>query len=136
MLTREMILSLMDFEKEEVHVPEWNGSVYIRTMSALARDWMQVWFMKYSLQDDGQRDAAALIGMQAAMVSYCLCNEDGELLFDDDEGRAILSRKNGQVISRLYDIASRVNKMDDDEVQGEKKDLQRAPINGSSTPSV
>lgn len=129
MLTRDMILQAQDFEKEEVDIPEWGGSVFIRSMTVAASDVIQLLFIRLgggelaANQNGSIRDPDALKGLKVAMVSRCLCDEKGELIFNDNEGRAILETKSNVVMDRLYDVAMRINKMGDDEVEQEKKDL-------------
>lgn len=143
MLTRDMILKAQDYSKEEVDVPEWGGSIFLRQMTVTASDEMQQIFLRLggggeinANQNGSIRDAQALKGLRVAMVSRCLCDDKGRLLFDDDEGRELLAQKSSVVIERLYDIAMRINKMAEEVVEEEKKDLPETVSAVSSSRSA
>jgi hypothetical protein len=62
-----------------------------------------------------------LIDMKVRLVSFSLCDTDGELLFDDDEGRAILRQRDPAIIDRLYDVAQRLSGLAAGSLEEEKK---------------
>ena len=157
MLTRDMIIQVQDFIKEEVQVPEWGGSVFIRSMTVKDSDEMDQYYLrkakpktkakfktsgksKVKLTEDDLDidDLGAVIGMRVEFVSRCLCDESGDLLLDDDEGREILLHKNANVIERLYDAAIRVNNRDEDTAEQEKKEspaMDSIALNSNSAES-
>lgn len=98
-LTREQIEAADDLPREEVPVPEWNGSVFIRLMTAGEHARLGVDF-----------EAIPRDELMAYVLAKTLCDEAGRPLFDEG-GVAVLSRKNKDVILRLYGVASRLNKM-------------------------
>jgi hypothetical protein len=133
MLTRDQIQAVADFDREQVSVPEWGGLVYMRSMTCRALEDMQIWFLKMGSSELRQQPEA-LRDMKTTLVSHCLCDEQGQLLFDDAEGRDILSQKSGVVIDRLADIALRLNKLTE-EAQDLEKKASPMPVNGSASSS-
>ena len=141
-LSRENISTVADYVKETVAVPEWGGNVMMREMSSRHLDAVLAFAdrVKEGLNDEKlentQQSLFQLIQTQVELISYCLADEDGVLLFDDDEGRAILAERSREVTGKLFDVGMRINKLTDDEVDKEKKDLQPVPSNGSDLLSV
>ena len=128
MSLRQTIHEAKDYEKEEVKVPEWGVTVYIRSMTARHADDMQIRYLRMRSDDsfhEGKiKEPEVLRDLKVIMVSYCLADEYGALLFDDDEGREILRGKSSAVIDHLYEIAAMLNKMTDEAIDTEKKDLE------------
>ena len=141
-LSRESISAIADYVKETVGVPEWGGDVVMREMSSRHLDAVLAFAdrAEKGLNDEKpegtQQSLFRLIQTQVELISYCLADEEGTLLFDDEEGRAILAERSREVINRLFDAGMRINKLTDDEVDKEKKDLQLIPSNGSDSLSV
>lgn len=141
LLTKEMILKAQDFEKEEVEVAEWGGSVFIRSMTSEASDEVQQIFMRLSGVDEVSqngsqvaiKDPEAMKGMKAKIVAYCLCDKNGDLLFAEEGDWQLLASRNSAVIDRLYDVAMRINRFTDESVEQEKKDLLTAHTGASNS---
>ena len=125
---RETIIQAQDFDKEEVKIDAWGVTVYIRTMTARHADDIQVHYLRFRNQgqvSEGKiTDPEVIRDLKVRMVSYCLADENGNLLFDDDDGREILREKSSSVIDRLYEVANSLNKMDAEAIEGEKKDFE------------
>lgn len=127
MLTRAQIQAIQDFTKQEVFVEEWGGSLYIRSMTVGALDDMHVRFAQLSGTDPGngaspaRQHPEAMRDMMTRLLSYTLCDAQGSLLFDDEEGRDILRQKNPVVIERLFEVASRMNRLGAVDIEAEKK---------------
>lgn len=83
-LSKEDILGADDKRVEVVPVPEWGGSVRIRTLSAAAAE---------SLSG---RDNVS----NAEIVALGLCNEEGGTLFSKEDVK-VLAQRNGAVIGML-----------------------------------
>jgi hypothetical protein len=103
-LSKDQILSVNDRPTETVDVPEWGGSVILRTMSGLERNDYDASNMK-RVGDSYEADTS---NMYAKLLSRCLIDEDGKPLFTEaDFGR--LGTKSAKVLSRLFDKASAMN---------------------------
>lgn len=95
MLTRDAILSLSDLKREPVEVPEWGGTVYVRSMSGAERRQFFVHLGKDELTS-------------AHMVAWCACDENGNRLFTDEDVEA-LSKKHGRALDRIANAALKFN---------------------------
>lgn len=104
--TREQILAVRDLPLREVQVEAWDGaSVWLRTMSAGERDRFFLLARKSpdSLEPDPQN-------FRARLLVYCVCDENGERLFNDDEFE-LLGEKCATAINQLYAEAQSLNGM-------------------------
>lgn len=109
-LSKEAILAATDSKVESVEVPEWGGSVYIRTFNALERD-------KLSQQLSGTSGKDLL---HAMFARYGICDEKGTPLFGD--GDIIrLGQKSAIALGRVVDRIIALNKMRPDDVESAAK---------------
>jgi hypothetical protein len=103
-LTFDQIISSQDLPKELVTVPEWGGDVYIATMTAGDRD---AYEMSVANMQNGKMKPD-MRNIRAKLVSRCLVDEDGVLICTEDKIND-LSKKSSKVLDRLFDIASKIN---------------------------
>lgn len=92
-LSRDDILAADDRVVESVEVPEWGGTVYVRS---LTREEIR------PFTDAGDEMA---VGM---LVSVTVCDEDGRPLFTDDDVPA-LEKKSVRALNRVLEKAMEVN---------------------------
>lgn len=130
-LSREEILAIDDRPMEAVAVPEWGGrTVYIRTISALERDYWDVHLLEHTVEEDeeeaeerGARQPARRLkpcNLRATLVALCAADAEGNRLFGIEDAEA-LAGKSGAAIDRLYDVARRLNKVSQADVEELKK---------------
>lgn len=98
-LSRDQILSSKR-PPTEVQVPEWGGSVYIKTMSAGHREQWESSF------DSNLNNKA----VRASILVLTLCDENGVLLFSPDDV-AKLNEQDGHIIDRLFQEATKHNRI-------------------------
>jgi hypothetical protein len=122
MLNRESILSGEDLPREEVFVPEWSGSVYVRAMTGFERDLFET---------QNQREKSANI--RARLAALTVCDERGKALFTQSDVGA-LGSKSGLALDRIFDAAIRLNAIGQaaEKLAGESK---ASPGSDSSTGS-
>lgn len=100
MSLKDNILKASDGKSESVIVPEWGETVTLRNMSGTERDsWELVAFK------DGK---VAPEAFRAKMLVRCIVDDTGARVFTDDDAAA-LSGKSALVLSRLYDVAAKLN---------------------------
>lgn len=109
-LTRDQILTADDLQRQEVDVPEWGGSVYVRAMTGLERDRFET-----SLTN-GQDKGVNLQNIRARLVSLCAIDEEGARLFSDDDAK-VLGQKSAKALDRVFDVAQRLNGLRDQDVE-------------------
>jgi len=127
------LLSAAEFEAvddrkhEDVHVPEWNGTVRVIGLSGEDRDAYEASFVDAKGKPATQR----LRNIRAKLLVKCLVDAKGNRLYTDDKAQ-VLGAKNGAVIDRLFDVARRLSGIGQDAVSEAKKDSEPDP-NDSST---
>jgi len=102
LLSATAILSAADLPHEDVAVPEWGGTVRIRTMTSGARDDYE----QKMLAAKGQTQR----NVRAQLVVLCAVDEAGGRLFGPSDIEA-LGRKSAKALDRLFDVAIRLNGM-------------------------
>lgn len=116
MLTKEQILAAPDLKTERVPVPEWGGDVIVSEMTAEAKDAYELGIF----EGEGASRKIKNDNMRARTLSFALVDENGERMFTEEEV-VKLGKKNGKVISRLFDIANRLNAMNEEAIEAAKK---------------
>lgn len=112
MLTRQQILEANDKPLKEVNVPCWQGSVYVRCMSAKEKD-----AFESSLLGDKERDMA---NIRARLAVLTLCDENGSLIFSKEDAE-LLGTKSVLALDTLLPVIKRLNAIEDKEVEELKK---------------
>lgn len=115
-LTAEQILSANDVKLELVEVPEWGGAVYVRQMSARAREEFDA-----LLLGDGDGEELDTKNVRARVIALAACDETGKPLFTLNQAEA-LAEKSNDAIDRVYDKAAALNKLRKKDNEVEKKE--------------
>ena len=126
LLTREAILGTLDLEREEVEVPEWGGKVLIQTMDGASRDHMDM-----KVYEDMAAGEAGTENFRARLLAYTIVDRDGNRLFSYND-IAALGKKSSSALRRCYDVAKRLNRITDEDVEEAKQNLSPTP-DGAST---
>jgi hypothetical protein len=98
MLNRESILAVDDLTIESVAIPEWGGDVHVRTLTAGERDRFEAW-----------TQADKFDRFRAKLAVLCVCDEQGQRIFGDDDVDAIAG-KSTKPLDRITDVAFRLNR--------------------------
>ncbi len=103
-ITKEQIWAAEDLPVEECEVPEWGGTVTVRTMMGKERDEFEA-----AVQGGGKAGGGLnMRGLKARLVQLTVVNGDGKLLFLPLEVKK-LNEKSAAVLSRIADVALRMN---------------------------
>lgn len=100
-LTKEEILGV-PLKMQEVNTPEWGGSVYIRELPGTELA---------ALMD--RPDEESDIAYTYRIATSCICDEDGQRLFEDGEHKALMA-KGIAPLQRCIEAALDLNGMTDD----------------------
>jgi len=113
MSLRDKILSAQDAEMKKVHVPEWGCDVWIRAMSGADRDkWEQ------SLTNNkGETD---ITNARAKLVVFTVVDEKGDRIFSDED-ILLVGQKSAKVLTRLSNVATKLNGLTSDDVEEARK---------------
>ena len=114
-LSKDAILAADDLPRETVHVSEWGGDVYVRTMSGTDRDAFETSLIAREGERDGRME-----NVRARLVALTLCDEAGARLFEDGE-IAALGRKSARALDRVFAVAQRLNGIGTEQAAAAKK---------------
>ncbi|PSK47978.1 hypothetical protein B0E38_06455 [Streptomyces sp. 111WW2] len=124
LLSKDQISAADDRKWEDVDVPEWGGAVRLLGMSGTERNAYQSSLVV--MGSNGQPQRLNMTDQLAKLVGKCLVGEDFERLFTDKEVRE-LGAKNGAVLERLGQVASRLSglrKEDVEDAEGKSEPTQ------------
>lgn len=102
-LDRAAILGAAKLKIIAVEVPEWNGTVHLREMTAGQRDQ----FDALQLAAD---EASRFQDIRARLLVMCLCDESGALMFAGSDVATVSGFPSG-VVSRLWESCLDINGM-------------------------
>lgn len=107
LLSRDTILAAEDLPRELVAVPEWGGEVYVRGLTALEAD--QIEIAAVTVRFDSEEGELTMNGgIRALWLSKCLCDEHGAALFAKDDAEA-LAAKSAAAVERCYEASRRLS---------------------------
>lgn len=127
-LTKQDILKVKDSVLERVDVPEWNGEVFLRSITASERG--QIEAAAASFRESKGKDSSFARTFTVKIVALSLCDESGARLFSDDEV-AQLGQKNARVIARLAEQAQRLSGFSKEDLDELEKNSSGAQPEGS-----
>ncbi|WP_417534206.1 hypothetical protein [Marinobacterium stanieri] len=101
LLTRDQILAADDIKSEVVEVPEWGGSVRVRTMTGTARDRLEA----QMVASDGTADTT---NVRAKYVAAGIVDEQGEPVFTEGD-IAALGKRSCAALDRVFEAVQRLS---------------------------
>lgn len=111
-LTKEQLLDVQDREIREVSVPEWGGSVFVRSLTA--GEGLELHQALKALSDND------LKGVLAAQMAAYICDESGKPIFDGAAEAAPMVDRKSSAFHRVINEALSLNKMGPLSAQKEK----------------
>jgi hypothetical protein len=112
---RDLIMSAKDTHSETVEIPEWGVTVEVRSMSGAARAVL----MQDAVQSGGQIDMGRVY--PDLIIQTCFDPETGEAVFESTDRDLIMS-KNGAILDRLAEVATRLSGFNEKAVDEAGKD--------------
>jgi len=128
LLSREAILAANDLPTEDVEVPEWGGAVRVRTLTGAQRDA----FEAEIVTTNGRKVERNTYNIRAKLVAAAVVGEDGKLLFSRADVEA-LGAKSAAALDRVFDAASRLSGISDEDVQELAENLDGTPAGDSAS---
>jgi hypothetical protein len=125
MLTREQILAADDLKSEEVDVPEWGGSVKVVVMTGVARD---------SFQEQMAASDKSISYFHNCLLVATVVGDDDAPLFTAADMDALRS-KSAAVVTRVANVAERLNGFGQKVVEQAEKNSEAAPSGSSGSDS-
>lgn len=129
LLNRDAILQAEDRKTEDVAVPEWGGTVRVRSLSGAERDAYEAHIVQ--LKADGSR-SLNVKNLRGKLVSLSCVDEDGARLFSDEDADA-LGDKSAAALERVFDVARKLSGLSDDDVEELAEGFDNAPSGGSTS---
>ena len=137
-LSGDDIIALDDQKTEDVHVPQWDTYVTLRSMTGAERDRYEGALISYTIDSQGRPQAGKLEldNLRARLVSLVAINhETGQRLFSEQQVAA-LGKKNGTPLDLLFQAALTLSNLTPPAIEAAKaalgKDQNDAP--GSDSP--
>jgi hypothetical protein len=135
LLTKQEIMVADDMRTEDVDVPEWGGTVRVRTLSGRERDA----FEASLVSGEGKKRKADLVNVRAKLVGSCLVDENGKRVFTDAE-ISFLGAKSAAALDRVFTVCQRLNGLSAADVEDLEKNSEAGPSelspSTSASPSV
>lgn len=130
LLSVQQIFDAQDFETKDVEVPEWGGTVRIKTLSASERDEFETSTVK---TNKAGRQEQNLENFRARYVALCAINEDGSPLFKNRQEVKILGNKSAKALDRVFAAATELNRMTEEDVEELTQDFDKDPDEDSTS---
>lgn len=127
-LTVEQILAAKDRPVEEVSVPEWGGSVYVRRLSAFEAIDHVVALRAITGETPGEKARGGLV----ASLATFLCDENGNSICTIEQAQE-LARKASGPVNRIITAGHKLNATDDRDVEESAKNSEPSPAATSPT---
>ena len=128
LLTKQAVLQAQDVVKEQIEVPEWGGSVLVRSITAAERGQIEAAAARFK-ENKGKDDSFAR-NFTVKFAAMSMCDEKGERLFKDED-LAALAQKNSAVIARIAEAAQRLSGFTSADVEELEKNSGQAQPAGS-----
>ncbi len=109
MLSKDEILNAEDTKVETVDVPEWGGQVKVKCMTGSERDE----FETSIIGKDGERNMS---NIRAKLLIYTIIDDDGNRMFTTADVKA-LGDKSAAALDRVFDVAKRLSKIGEDDIE-------------------
>ncbi len=115
LLNREAILKADDLPTRDVAVPEWGGTVRVRSLTARARDEIETAII--AARQEGDLSPG---NVRARHAAACIVDEAGKTLFNEED-IAALGAKSGAAMARVYTAIVELNLIGDDQLEDAAK---------------
>jgi hypothetical protein len=122
-LSKSDILAAHDFATEEVFVPQWGGSVFVRTLSGRERDEFEASTVKMK---NGKQEPD-MANFRARFVALCVVDDNGQRLFKTRAEIDMLGSKSVAALQLLFNKAQELNSMTEDDVEELTSNFEEAP---------
>ncbi len=131
-LTKSSVLNADDRVYEDVDVPEWGGVVRVQSLMATEKDAFEASIT--SVQRIGRRvvQKPDFVNVRAKLAVLCMVDEAGQRLFSDGDV-AELGRKSAAALDRVIEVAKRLSRLNDADLEELTAGLKNAPPAASAT---
>lgn len=128
LLSRDDILNANDRELSEVEVPEWGGSVLVRSLSGKERDDYETGTVYHK----NGKEIRNFENFRARLVALCVVDENGQRLFGPRDVKA-LGNKSVAALQRVFNECQKLNGISDEDVEELTEDFGDDPDENSDS---
>jgi hypothetical protein len=129
-LSASDIFAIDDFESKKIYVPQWKGSVYIKTMTGTERDAFESSTVKVGKDGKQEQDMG---NFRARFLSNVITDENGVKLFKNARDVAMLGNKAVPALDLLFKEAQELNSMSQDDVEKLTEGFEEVPDEPSTS---
>lgn len=122
LLTREQILKADDLKSEVVSVPEWGGSVRVKTLTGAERDEFEALIVTLEGKKVVVKNSR---GIRSLLASLSICDEKGAAVFSRKDVEE-LAKKSSLALDRIFAVASRLSGLTEKDVKELERGLEPA----------
>jgi hypothetical protein len=138
-----MILSAVDSERDTVPCPEWanaewDGTVTVQGLTGTQRDAFEASCRQVMPSHGGKQPevVARLENVRAKLLVKCIIDpETGNRVFTEQQINA-LGEKSGKVLDRLFEKASELSGLSEEDVEDLAKNSEAGPTGSSPSDSL
>lgn len=109
LLSKDKILAADDLKYEDVEVPEWGGTVRVRTMTGTERD-----AFEESMVDKDKK--TTFKNVRAKLTSKTVVDENNNPMFSDADIEK-LGKKSARALDRIFAVAQRLNGIGKEDIE-------------------
>lgn len=133
LLTKDAIFALNDLLFEDVEIPEWNGRLRVRGMTAAQRDAYEQSLIDARSDARGRTKVEAnFTNAKARLAVQCVIDANGQRVFTDAEAAA-LGQKSASAVNRIAQVAQRLSGMSKEDLDDlEKNSVPAQPADSPS----
>jgi len=123
-LTKEQILGAHDLKRLRVDIPEWDGHVFVKTITAAERDGFENAIY-------GSKKRLDISNVRARMTAISTVDETGKRLFSEKDIKA-LGQKSAMALDRIFMAACKLNGMRPEDIEELEKNSSTARRDSST----
>jgi len=128
LLNKEQIKSVSDLETQDVEVPEWGGTVRLKSLTGAERDR----FEASVVQGQGRNTTVNMQNLRAKLVAQSAIGEDGKPLFTEEDVKW-LGEKSAKALNRLFNVAQQLSGLSESDVKELAGNFKDARSDGSTS---
>lgn len=124
-LTRDDILKAQDIRIEELDVPEWGGTLFIKSLNGEERDQLESSLIEMDVKK-GQPKRMKTEALRSSLAALSICDKDGNKLFSIHDIRA-LAKKSASALDRVAFKAQEMAGISEDGIKKLTSELKKDP---------
>ena len=121
-LTKDDIFKADDLPTKDMDIPEWGGTLTIRTLTGAERDEWESAFVN--------QDKIDIRGLKSRLVQLTTMNGDGQQMFTKADLQKINS-KSASVIDRIFQVSQRLSGLTKEDAEEMVENSDAGPAGGS-----